>query len=79
MLANWLLLVVLTLKFNVSARILTTNDVNTISTDIVNTFNITPQYGIICNDKVTPCPLGNLFGGILRLAFHDAAGNGKVI
>ena len=76
MIGYWILLIIFILKFNAFARILSASDVNTISTDIVNTFNIAPQYGIICNDKVTPCPLGHLFGGFLRLAFHDAAGNG---
>ena len=65
------------LRYFTFARTLTTSDVNTISNKIISTFKITPQYGILCNDKVTPCPLGNLFGGILRLVFHDASGNGQ--
>ena len=64
------------LHFSAFAHILTTQNVTTMKNDIINTFNVTAQYGILCNDKVTPCPLGRIFGGFLRLAFHDSVGHG---
>ena len=64
------------ISFSAVAHILTTHNVTSMKNDIINTFNITAQYGILCNDKVTPCPLGRIFGGFLRLAFHDSVGHG---
>ena len=61
-----------------SQLLLKTTDVIIIQNGIVSALGITPQYGLLCNDKVAPCPMGNLFGGILRLVFHDATGNGKI-
>ena len=39
-------------------------------------FSLTPSYGQPCNAKQNPCPLGDNIGALVRLAFHDAAGNG---
>ena len=68
--------VLVLLSFSAVAHILTSQNVTTMKNDIIITFNITAQYGILCNDKVTPCPLGRVFGGFLRLAFHDSVGHG---
>lgn len=62
-----------------SQLVLKTTDVTIIQNGIVSALGITPQYGLLCNDKVVPCPMGNRFGGILRLVFHDATGNGEII
>ena len=68
--------VLVLLHFSAFAHILTTQNVTTMKNDIIITFNITAQYGILCNDKVASCPLGRIFGGFLRLAFHDSVGHG---
>lgn len=60
----------------VLSRILQRDEVTKIKEAIVDTLNLTAQYGLICNDKVLRCPQSSLFGGLLRLAFHDATGGG---
>jgi hypothetical protein len=37
---------------------------------------LTASYGTYCNAKLSPCPVGDNIGALVRLAFHDAAGNG---
>jgi hypothetical protein len=43
---------------------------------ICQTFGLTPSYGTFCNAKLVDCPLGDNIGALVRLAFHDATGNG---
>jgi hypothetical protein len=60
----------------VHGRSLTSADVANISAAVVSTFGLTPSYGTFCNGAVAPCPIGDNIGALVRLAFHDAAGNG---
>jgi hypothetical protein len=60
----------------VESRTLTSADVDTIQTLVATTFGLAPSYGTYCNAKVSPCPMGDNIGALVRLAFHDAAGNG---
>jgi hypothetical protein len=43
---------------------------------IMAQLHLVPSFRTKCNNKVAPCPLGHIFGGLVRLAFHDAAGAG---
>jgi hypothetical protein len=61
---------------SVHCRILTSADVETIQSLVATTFGLAPSYGTYCNAKVSPCPMGDNVGALVRLAFHDAAGNG---
>jgi hypothetical protein len=60
----------------VEGRTLTSTDVETIQSLVTTTFGLAPSYGSYCNAKVSPCPMGDNIGALVRLAFHDAAGNG---
>lgn len=55
---------------------LTQSQVDVITEDIVATFALIPSYGSSCNSKVSACPTGDNIGALVRLVFHDAAGNG---
>lgn len=55
------------------AAALTTAQVSQISAAIVSDFGMTATYGVPCN----PCALGDTYGALVRLAFHDAFGEGK--
>jgi hypothetical protein len=74
-----MLLVVLALLahiFVVECRTLTSSDVASISALITKTFGLKASYGTFCNPSIAPCPLGDNMGALVRLAFHDAGGNG---
>jgi hypothetical protein len=61
---------------SVDSRTLTSDDVATIKAAITSTFELEASYGTYCNAKLTPCTMGDNIGALVRLAFHDAAGNG---
>lgn len=58
------------------ARVLTSADVVEMKAAIKEAFKLEPSYGVPCNAKLEPCLLGDNIGELVRLAFHDAAGNG---
>jgi hypothetical protein len=61
---------------NVDCRTLTTDDITGIKATITSTFEMEASYGTYCNGKVSTCAMGDTVGKLVRLAFHDATGNG---
>ena len=55
---------------------LTSQDISNIQATIASTLKLTPQYGLKCNHNIVSCPASDLFGSMVRLAFHDASGQG---
>jgi len=51
---------------------LTAAQVSTMSAAIVADFGMQAQYGVACN----PCTLGDTYGALVRLPFHDTFGQG---
>jgi len=60
-----------TAVINVQALI-TTSELASLKAAIVSEFALVPSYGTVCE----ACASGDSIGGLLRLAFHDAAGGG---
>ena len=72
----YLIFVLLCIFVVIATQALTESQTAAISVDIAAAFALTNSYGTACNSKITPCPIGDNIGALLRLAFHDATGNG---
>jgi catalase (peroxidase I) len=59
-----------------SSFVLNETMVASIKADLTTSFNLFPSYGLQCDARASPCNIGDAMGGILRLVFHDAAGEG---
>jgi hypothetical protein len=62
--------------YNVDCRTLTSDDIAGIKAAVTTTFSLEASYGTYCNAKISECTMGDNIGALVRLAFHDAAGNG---
>jgi hypothetical protein len=58
------------------ARTLSVGDILEIEEGLVELFSLQNSYGSRCNPLIADCPLGDHMGAIMRLAFHDATGEG---
>jgi hypothetical protein len=60
--------------FSSTPFVLTQQVVDQIKLDLTEHLGLAPHYGVSCNAKLSPCPMGDMFGAVVRLVFHDAAG-----